>query len=185
MNKENKKDVFLNAITGTDPIEKSNRNYKSITKNESNQKQQNKKSLRKSLFISKKKKKHQEEESSIKFKVEKSKINKKLKKGMVNVNKRIDFHGFTVEEAKLKFFETIESCFFTNKRCILFITGKGMSAPQNTHEEEKLYYGKIRNAFLSWTHQKKISQKILSVEQAGASYGGDGAFFVYLRKNKN
>ena len=31
MNKENKKDVFLNATTGTTPIEKSNRNYKSNT----------------------------------------------------------------------------------------------------------------------------------------------------------
>ena len=32
MNKENKKDAFLNAITGTIPIQKSNRNYKSIIK---------------------------------------------------------------------------------------------------------------------------------------------------------
>ena len=44
---------------------------------------------------------------------------------------------------------------------------------------------KIRNEFLNWTHQKTINRKILSVEQAGTSHGGDGAFFVYLRKNKN
>ena len=36
MNKQNKKDVFLNAITGTTPIKKSNRNYQPIKKNKIN-----------------------------------------------------------------------------------------------------------------------------------------------------
>ena len=71
----------------------------------------------------------------------------------------------------------------SKKRCILFITGKGLNPPQNLLGEKKLYYGKIRNEFLIWTNNKAISKKILSVEQAGTSYGGDGAFFVYLRKN--
>ena len=98
---------------------------------------------------------------------------------------KIDFHGFTTEEAKKKFFETIDSCFFTNKRCILFVTGKGMSTSHKAYDNKRLFYGKIRNEFLNWTHKNTVSKKILSVEQAGPSHGGDGAFFVYLRKNKN
>ena len=136
------------------------------------------------LQPSKKKKTYKEEGVQTRFKIEQSKVNKKLKKGTVNINRKIDFHGFTIEEAKIKFFETVETCFFTNKRCILFITGKGTNISQNTFGKKKLYYGKIRNEFLNWAHNKKISSKILSVEQAGPKHGGDGAFFIYLRKNK-
>ena len=183
MSNEEKKDVFLNAIAGTTPIKKSNRNYKLIPRNEVKQIKINKKNLEIKLHTPKEKKEYQEEEIHTRFRLQKSTINKKLKKGMINIDKKIDFHGLTVEEAKLKFFETIESCFISNKRCILFVTGKGSRAPQqNRHEEKRLYYGKIRNEFLDWAHQKTISRKILSAEQAGISHGGDGAFLVYLRK---
>ena len=185
MNKQNKKDVFLNAIAGTTPIKKSNRNYQPIKKSKIKQKKQKTKDSKIIPQIPKEESQNQEKKAYKIFKIEKSKINKKLKKGMVNIDKKIDFHGLAAEEAKIKFFETIDSCFIRNKRCILFITGKGMGVHKNTHEEKKLYYGKIRNEFLSWVYQKKISNKILSVEQAGPSHGGDGAFFVYLRKNKN
>ena len=183
MNKEKKKDVFLNAIIGTTPIEKSDRNYQPNIKTGNNPRKKNKKNTEINLHIPKETKKYQEEEIHKSFKIEKTKINKKLKRGTINIDKRIDFHGFTTKEAKLIFFETIESCFIENKRCILFITGKGMNTSQNIHGNIRLYYGKIRNEFLNWAHQKAISRKILSVEQAGISHGGDGAFFIYLRKN--
>jgi DNA-nicking Smr family endonuclease len=37
---------------------------------------------------------------------------------------------------------------------------------------------------MRWIYEKEVASKILTVALAGASYGGDGAFFVYLRKNK-
>ncbi len=185
MNKEKKSDVFLNAIIGTKPIKRSNRNYQSnIIKEEFNEKKNIKKpQLDPPTF--KEKKRYQEDEIQNQFKIEKLKINKKLKKGTVNIDRRIDLHGLSVKEAKILFLKTVEICFVTQKRCILFITGKGMTAGQSVYGEKKLYYGKIRNEFLSWTKQKTISRKILSVEQASIAHGGDGAFFVYLRKNRN
>ena len=126
-----------------------------------------------------------EKETNMSFKVEKSRINKKLKKGTINVDKKIDFHGLTVEEARIKFIETIDLCFATNKRCILFITGKGMKASSGALAEKRLYYGKIRNEFLHWESAQEVRSKILNVQQANLENGGDGAFFVYLRKNKN
>ena len=50
---------------------------------------------------------------------------------------------------------------------------------------QKLFYGKIRNSFLEWVNINEVKIKILSVEKADLKNGGDGAFFVYLRKNKN
>ena len=185
MNKEKKNDVFLDAIAGTKPIKKSNRNYKSITTKKGIKEKINIKEIEITPPTPKEKKRYQEEEIQSQFKIEKLKINKKLKRGVVNIDKRIDLHGLSVKEAKILFFETVETCFVTQKRCILFITGKGMGAAQNEHTGGKLYYGKIRNEFLSWANQKTISRKILSVEQAGTAHGGAGAFFVYLRKNRN
>ena len=118
--------------------------------------------------------------------IEKSNINKKLKKGQIIINKKIDFHGYSLYEAKQLFLDTIKNCYINNHRCILFVTGKGTNKrmAENPYDN-KLYYGKIRNNFLSWTSIKDVRSKILNVQQANINKGGDGAFFVYLRKNKN
>ena len=117
---------------------------------------------------------------------QKNDINKKLKKNKIPINRKIDLHGCSVEEAKKFFFNTINDCFSKNFRCILFITGKGSIKKENDYSQETmLYYGKIRNNFLNWINHNAVQSKILNVQQANTKSGGDGAFFVYLRKNKN
>ena len=49
----------------------------------------------------------------------------------------------------------------------------------------KLYHGIIRASFFDWVKSTKFSKYILSFEQASIEHGSDGAFYVYLRKNKN
>ena len=118
--------------------------------------------------------------------IQKSNINKKLKKNKIPIDRKIDFHGCSLDEAKKIFFNTINDCFLKNFRCILFITGKGSVKKENDYSQEtKLYYGKIRGNFISWTTHNAVQSKILNVQQANIKSGGDGAFFVYLRKNKN
>ena len=85
------------------------------------------------------------------------------------------------------FSSTVIDCFNQHKRCLLFITGKGVFKPKN-HDESispKLYHGVIRASFFDWVGSKKLSKYILSYEQASIEHGSDGAFYVYLRKNKN
>ena len=55
----------------------------------------------------------------------------------------------------------------------------------NYSDKPKLYHGGIRAAFFNWVKSKNYSKHILSFEQASIEHGGDGAFYVYLRKNKN
>ena len=65
------------------------------------------------------------------------------------VQKKIDFHGYSLSDAHEIFLETIQSCYNNNTRCILFVTGKGLIKKDNEeHSKIKLYYGKIRNNFL-------------------------------------
>ena len=181
--KKKDKEAFLRSITGTTAIKKKNNIKKSILKNENFNKENIKtrkiiiKNLVESKIISKKPKKNN------KNKIEITKINKKLKKGKIPPNHKVDFHGMSLFEAEELLCNVIINCYNTNKRCILFVTGKGVNKKETDHRNEtKLYYGKIRVAFTSWIRKPDIEKYILSVEQASMEYGADGAFFVYLRK---
>ena len=58
----------------------------------------------------------------------------------------------------------VVNCYNTNKRCILFVTGKGINKKETDYRKEtRLYYGKIRNAFTSWLRKPVIEKYILSV----------------------
>ena len=181
--KKKQNDIFVNLIRGVTPIKKSNkleRDMPAISKNTFFQKRtKNKLSLAetKELYPS---------TNISKFEIETNKTNKKLKKGKIPIDKKIDFHGLSLLDAENIFTNTINSCYKNNLRCILFITGKGvLKKTTNDLDEPKLYYGKIRSNFLLWTKKKELSKFILNVEQASIKYGADGAFFIYLRKQKH
>ena len=119
--------------------------------------------------------------------LERVSIKKNIKKNILKIDKKIDFHGTTLLEAEEIFSSTVIDCFNQHKRCLLFITGKGVFKPKN-HDESispKLYHGVIRASFFDWVSSQKLSKYILSYEQASIEHGSDGAFYVYLRKNKN
>ena len=180
-NKDEK--AFLQSIRGASPIKKNNKLAKPTHKNK-NELLPIKKT-RINLNIPKVNNIVKNINSSF-FKIHKTTINKKLKKGKIPINKKIDFHGMSVVDAETLFLETIKTCYKKKLRCLLFITGKGV-LKKNKEEtaETKLYYGKIRNSFFSWINKSELQQYILSVEQASIEYGADGAFFVYLRKQKS
>lgn len=178
--KKKDEEAFLRSISGASPIIKKDNVSKEIpsvpdptyltpykevalyTAKETNKKHKTSKSL---------------------FVLERGTINKKLKRGKIPINKKIDFHGFSVSEAEEIFLSTVLECYNRNLRCILFVTGKGILKKDNKETgETKLYYGKIRENFFTWVKKMEVQKYILSVEQAGIDQGADGAFFVYLRK---
>ncbi len=117
--------------------------------------------------------------------LERVNIKKNIKKNILKIDKKIDFHGKNLFEAEEIFSSTVINCFNQNKRCLLFITGKGVFKPKNhDNPSPKLYHGVIRASFFDWVNSKKLSKYILSYEQASIEHGSDGAFYVYLRKNK-
>jgi len=180
--KKNTKNIFLDSLVGVKPIKKSNKIKKPIPVQKSNT------IIFSSLHL---KKKPSVSENLIEKKISKQSgietktVNKKLKKGRIPINKRIDFHGLSLLDAENLFLNTVKDCFNKNKRCILFITGKGIKKKiLEDDNKTKLYYGKIRSGFLNWINNSKVKHLILSLEQANLEHGADGAFFVYLRKKK-
>lgn len=181
--KKNDEDAFLQSIRGTSPLKEKGRLKKSIPKSKASFIKKH--IIKNETTTNPKEIKDFKKTTSI-FALEKSKINKKLKKGKILIDKKIDFHGLSVLDAEKLFLDTVVSCYNKKLRCILFITGKGIFK-KNRYESEdlKLYYGKIRENFLCWTKKIQLQRYILSVEQANIDFGADGAFFVYLRKQKN
>ena len=175
--------IFLKSLAGVKPLKKNNKITKPIPKpTESNTPRTITEKTESDKIYEMAKNVTTQQKTTI----QKSDINKKLKKNKIPINRKIDFHGCSLDEAKEIFFNTINDCFSKSYRCILFITGKGSIKKENDHSQETiLYYGKIRNNFLTWVNHNSVQSKILNVQQANTKTGGDGAFFVYLRKNKN
>ena len=179
----NKKDdqIFFKYTQGVKPINRKNKIKKGIKKTPKNIIKQ----LQKIKKLETTKEKKTEKITNSEYLFEIGKVNKMLRKGQVFIDKKIDFHGLSLFDAERLFTHTISICYKKNLRCILFITGKGvLKKTANDWDESKLYYGKIRSNFLIWTKKKELSKFILNVEQASIKYGADGAFFVYLRRQK-
>ena len=178
----NKNDVFLKQMKGVSPIKKNNRIKKEDPKT-------NYKSGKKNIV-----KKQEAITPNVitiiknsEFSLEKIDLKKGIKKGSFHIDKKIDFHGKSLLESEEQFNNTIIESYNSGQRCLLFVTGKGLFKSKNYEEsyKPKLYHGIIRASFIEWARSKKFSKYILSFEQASIEHGGDGAFYVYLRKNKN
>ncbi len=181
MNDEN--DLFLKQMKGVIPIKKNNRLPYNKEKNKTKFiKTKTKPTNAPSAEIEKKR-----NATTPHFMLEKHSIRKNIKKHILKIDKKIDFHGTSLLQAEEIFSSTILECFNKNKRCLLFVTGKGIfkTKDNNQNNKPKLFHGVIREEFFNWVKLKKFSKYILSFEQASVEHGGDGAFYVYLRKNKN
>lgn len=180
MNFKKEDDIFLNYVEGTTPIKKSNKvkrkiHFENKIKKKPLEIRDDHKILQNQTTKAKKNKVYLELE----------KASNKLKKGNVKIDKKIDFHGLSLIDAKQLLISSINLCFQNNKRCILFITGKGTNLKEKETDQNRLFFGKIRRSFLDWTRLDEVKNKILQIHQAAPKHGGDGAFYVYLRKNKN
>jgi DNA-nicking Smr family endonuclease len=178
----NNDDVFLKQMKGVNPIKKNNRIKKDDPKTSYKTEKKNiikpKKIITPNVSTGIKKSE---------FLLEKIDLKKAIKKGSFHIDKKIDFHGKSLLESEEKFSNTIVKSYNSGQRCLLFVTGKGLFKSKNYEESDKpkLYHGIIRSSFVEWARSKKFSKYILSFEQASIEHGGDGAFYVYLRKNKN
>lgn len=176
-------DFFLKQMRGVNPIKKNNRVEKEKPNTKNKKIQKKIKILKKDNIGIKIEKKHVR--NSV-FDLENINIKKNIKNKSFSIDKKIDFHGLNLLDSEELFSNTILDCYNAGLRCLLFITGKGLFKIKNNNEFglPKLYHGVIRTAFINWVTSNKLSKKILSYEKASSEHGGDGAFYVYLRKNK-
>ena len=96
---------------------------------------------------------------------------------------RCDLHGFTLLEANNKVRELITTCQENGFREILLITGKGLhsNTDQNTYVSKDL--SKLKFSVPEYiSTEKDLSDKIISIEKASITDGGEGAVIIKLKK---
>tara|TARA_B100001564_G_scaffold353024_1_gene361364 strand:+ start:592 stop:1131 length:540 start_codon:yes stop_codon:yes gene_type:complete len=175
-------DFFLKKMKGVKPIKKD----ETITKVTNTNKKQTIINKRNETKKNTKQRTSENEKNNTEFNLSFGIVNKELKRGKVKIDRKLDLHGFSLVEAHQKFKNEVIKNYSKNKRCLLVITGKGVY--KKTEKEEgkppRLFYGKIKNSILNWIKEDDIQKYILTYQDAGIEHGGDGAVFIYLRKNK-
>lgn len=92
----------------------------------------------------------------------------KLRRGKLKIEATLDMHGMTQDEAfdALRYF--ILGSHDKRKRCVLVITGKGA--------------GILRSNLPRWINAPDVRPYVLIYTHAHQKDGGDGAFYVLLRR---
>jgi DNA-nicking Smr family endonuclease len=100
----------------------------------------------------------------------------KLKSGDLDIEGKIDLHGHTLESAYMLLTNFINNSYNQGKRNLLVITGKGIKKDGRV--------GLIKQSLVDWLNNSALKDKVLAVTQASVKHGGEGAFYIYLRKKK-
>ena len=98
--------------------------------------------------------------------------------------KKIDLHGYTIEEANKAIEQFIQKCFEENVTKIIVITGKGLRSKniENPYLSKDLSILKYSvPEFIE--NNKSLTQFIIETTDAKIEDGGSGAFYIFL-KNK-
>ena len=98
------------------------------------------------------------------------KTQRRLFRGEVLIDLRLDLHGMTAEQAHRQLFQFIISAAHEGCRCVLVITGKGSG----------ILNGHVPN----WLKQPPLSHHVLALAKARPKDGGGGAFYVLLRRKR-
>ena len=99
--------------------------------------------------------------------------------------KKIDLHGYTIEEANKAVEQFIQKCFDEDVTKIIVFTGKGL----RSRNIENPYLSKDLSILKYSVHEfiessKELMKMIIESTDAKIEDGGSGAFYIYL-KNKN
>ncbi len=99
-----------------------------------------------------------------------SRTKRRLSRGEVPIESRLDLHGMTAARAHKQLSQFIEWTTHAGYRCVLVITGKGSG----------VLHGNVPN----WLKQPPLSCHVLALAEARPKDGGSGAFYVLLRRKR-
>jgi DNA-nicking Smr family endonuclease len=106
---------------------------------------------------------------------------KKVRRGKLDIDARIDLHGMRQAEAQSALVSIITRVRADNGRCLLVVTGKG--APIDPGEDFITPQpGVIRRRLPEWLNGAAIREHVSGFSPAHAKDGGSGAFYVLLKR---
>lgn len=105
---------------------------------------------------------------------------RKIARGKTPIDSTLDLHGLTQQQAFARLRSHVEYASNAGQRCILVITGKG--GGQNAGLDARK--GILRRNLPDWLAHQALSGLVSGIAPAGRAHGGDGAFYLRLKKQK-
>ena len=109
----------------------------------------------------------------------------KEKKNKIQLEKSIDLHGYTLDEANKTIHEFILSCYSSNVKKINVITGKGSRSKNKDNPYQSESLGILKYSVPEYIkNDENLANKINSISTADIKDGGEGAIYIFLKNNK-
>lgn len=87
----------------------------------------------------------------------------------------LDLHGYTLKQAYAQLQRTISNAYARRIPLVKVITGKGTIS----HLPDR---PTLRRILPSWVQDATLSPMVIKIRKAPSEHGGDGAFFLFIRK---
>lgn len=106
----------------------------------------------------------------------------RMKRGKLKPEGKLDLHGMRIETAHPALVRFVLRAQAQGKRLVLVITGKGKDRDEPGPIPTPR--GVLRNQVPHWLSIPPLAQAVMQVTPAHISHGGDGAYYVYLRRTR-
>lgn len=104
---------------------------------------------------------------------------RRLRQGKFTIEATLDLHGMHRQEAFDTLTGFLKRGFEQQKRCVLIITGKGRFNTEGGFTD-----GVLRQQLPKWLAAEPCTHWVLRHERAQPHHGGDGAFYILLRRTR-
>ena len=107
-------------------------------------------------------------------------VDRALSKGKRAIEAKLDLHGMTLAAAERAVTAFLAEASAQNRRVVLIVTGKGLRL-----EGGRVFGGRIRAEFSGWLERPENRARVAGVRPAHPRHGGNGAFYVLLRRRSS
>ncbi|WP_419740592.1 Smr/MutS family protein [Ruegeria sp.] len=104
----------------------------------------------------------------------------RMKRGKLKPEGKLDLHGMRIDTAHPALVRFVLTAQAQGKRLVLVITGKGKDRDEPGPIPTPR--GVLRNQVPHWLSIPPLAHAVMQVTPAHISHGGDGAYYVYLRR---
>jgi DNA-nicking Smr family endonuclease len=101
------------------------------------------------------------------------KTRRKLGRGLVEIDAKIDLHGMRQERAHDALVGFLRHAQSQGHRIVIVVTGKGKAGEAR---------GVLRYAVPGWLSRPDLRELVVGFEEAGRRHGGEGALYVRIRR---
>ena len=107
---------------------------------------------------------------------------KRFKRCEFPVEEVLDLHGYREDNAFEAVFGFVQKAYLQNKRCIIIITGKGLTRSEET--DVFTPKGKLKESVPRWLNSRELRPLILAFNHPPAKLGGSGVLYILLRRHR-